>query len=92
MGKKKIKNTYLISAHIDEIVIQTDDDDRYIFLQFPWYEYPLFSHRYVPSEGGKRTYRNTLPEAIENYMYEEFGGYYGMSVEENEIPVENVLF
>jgi len=81
MSKKEIRETHFKEAHIDEIIIETEDNDKYVFLDLPWYDDPLFCHRFSPTEN-KRTFTNRLPYCVKEHMHQEHSGYSVMKTEE----------
>ena len=89
MSKKQVDKKYLRETHVDQIILETDDSDRYIFLDLPWYDKPLFSHRFTPTEN-KRTFVNRLPESVKVHMHETHGGYAVMRTDEQSYS--HILF
>jgi len=89
---KEIEEVHENSAHIEELIIQTTDGDRYVFLLLPWYEYPVFSHRHIPRENGRKSMINNLPERIKEHLYNEHGGYCTMKTENQEPDMVESLF
>lgn len=62
----------------EQIIINTDDGDEYVFCWFLWTDYPIFAHRGTYDEDGNksRTYTNRLPERVEETIIDMYGGYH----------------
>lgn len=89
---KTIEEVYEKSAHIDELIIETEDADRYVFLILPWYDYPVFSHRHITHDNGRKSMINNLPQKIEEHLHDEYGGYCTMKTEKIKPDIVESLF
>lgn len=61
-----------------KMTFETGDETFYVFWILPWFNYPVFSHRYEEEGVVKHTdSRNfNLPNKVEERLWEEYGGYY----------------